>query len=144
MPLVQDGADAPARLRHRPERVSRHRDLPAAAVAPATARALVREACADWRTTAAQDVAALVATELVTNAVQHARTSCRLTVTLDLSGLRIGVRDYRPGDPPRPRPVDATVGGGRGLHLVAMMANRWGVHQHPDGKTVWALVHSPA
>jgi hypothetical protein len=33
---------------------------------------------------------------------------------------------------------------GRGLHLVAMLATRWGVQEHHDGKTMWALIALPA
>jgi anti-sigma regulatory factor (Ser/Thr protein kinase) len=140
VPLVEHPAAAAERLRRSPDRISRHRDLPADVSAPAAARALVREVCDDWRLAAAVDAGALVATELVTNAVQHARTSCRVGLTLDDTGLRVSVRDYSPGPAPRPRPVDARLGGGRGLHLVAMLASAWGAHEHDDGKTVWALI----
>jgi anti-sigma regulatory factor (Ser/Thr protein kinase) len=143
VPLVDQPAAAAERLLRRPDRVTRSRDLPADTSAPAAARALVREVCEDWGTATALDAAALVANELVTNAVQHARTSCRLGVTLDERGLRVAVRDYAPGHTPRPRPVDATHGGGRGLHLVALLAAGWGAHGHPDGKTVWATIDVP-
>jgi anti-sigma regulatory factor (Ser/Thr protein kinase) len=140
VPLVADPAAAAARLWQRPDRVTRHRDLPGAVGAPAAARALVREACEDWSATTAQDAAALVASELVSNVVQHARSSCRVSVTIDLAGLHVGVRDYARGHSPRPRPVDAARATGRGLHLVAMLATRWGVQEHVDGKTTWALI----
>jgi anti-sigma regulatory factor (Ser/Thr protein kinase) len=140
VPLADDPAAAAGRLRHRPDRVWRQRDLPAAVGAPRMARALVWEACADWSATAAQDTVALVANELVTNAVQHARSPCRLSVSLDPTGLRVAARDYALGSMPRLRPVDATRAGGRGLHLVAMLAAAWGVQVHADGKTTWALI----
>jgi anti-sigma regulatory factor (Ser/Thr protein kinase) len=89
------------------------------------------------------DVAALVVSELVTNAVEHARTSCRVAVGLGPDRLRISVRDYAPGPSPRPRPVDTDRPGGRGLHLVAMLTTALGVRRHPDGKTVWAVVALP-
>jgi anti-sigma regulatory factor (Ser/Thr protein kinase) len=143
VPLVDDPADAPAHLYRRPERVTRHRDLPVDIAAPAMARVLVREACADWSATAAEDAAALVASELVTNAVQHAGGTCRVSVAVDGTGLRVGVRDYAPGHGPRPRPVDVNQPTGRGLHLVALLSSAWGVHQHPDGKTAWAVIPLP-
>ena len=40
---------------------------------------------------------------------------------------------------PRPRPRIIGGAGGRGLHVVDAVAYRWGVTDHPDGKTVWAL-----
>jgi anti-sigma regulatory factor (Ser/Thr protein kinase) len=139
VPLVDDSARASAHLYRRPVHVARHRDLPGALGAPAMARAFVREACADWSATAAEDAAALVVTELVTNAVQHAHSECRVSVTIDPAGLRIGVRDYAPAQL-RPRPVDTARAAGRGLHLVAMLSSTWGVQPHADGKTTWALI----
>lgn len=144
VPLVDDPAQAPAHLHRRPQRVSRHRDLPGALDAPAMARALVREACADWSATSAESAAALVASELVSNAVLHARSSCRVSVAVDGAGLHVGVRDYAPGPELRPRPVDSDRPAGRGLHLVAMLASAWGVLRHTDGKTTWAQISLPA
>jgi anti-sigma regulatory factor (Ser/Thr protein kinase) len=144
VPLVDDPLLAAAHLHRRPERVARHRDLPVDLAAPAMARALVREACADWSAGEVEDAAALVASELVSNAVQHARSTCRLTVAVDDAGLRVGVRDFAPGREPRPRPVDFDGSSGRGLHLVAMISAAWGVQLHADGKTAWAVIPLPA
>jgi anti-sigma regulatory factor (Ser/Thr protein kinase) len=143
VPVVDDPAAALAGLGRRPEYVARHRDLPLSPYAPAMARAMVRDACADWSVTAAEDVAALIANELVDNAVQHARSPCRLSVSMDPSGLRISVRDYAPGRELRPRPVDATRARGRGVHLVAMLSSAWGVREQADGKTAWAVFSLP-
>lgn len=84
------------------------------------------------------DRAASVVDALVSNAVEHGRSSCRVSVSLDDRGLHIGVRDYGPSGPPRVRPVDLTAERGRGLHLVVLLSGRWGVTGHADGKTVWA------
>ena len=143
VPVVADPGAAPQWLWRRPARVSRHRELPAAVGAPAAARCLVREACREWEVQHAVDVASLVASELVTNVVQHAGSSCRVSVSIKSHGLHVGVRDYAPGPPPRLRPVDPDRPGGRGLHLVAMLSSAWGVRQHPDGKTVWAVIAIP-
>lgn len=143
VPVVDDPETAPARLARRPERVSRRRDLPLSPHAPAMARALVREACADWSVAAVEDAAALVTSELVSNAVMHAGTACRVVVSIDPGGVRVGVRDHAPGPALRPRPVDATRAGGRGLHLVAMLSDSWGVQEQADGKTVWAAFALP-
>jgi anti-sigma regulatory factor (Ser/Thr protein kinase) len=144
VPIVADAADAAASLLRRPERVTRHRDLPAIVAAPGSARGLVREACADWCVSGAEDAAALVASELVTNVVQHTRSSCRVSVSIGPSGLHVSVRDYAPGVAPRPRPVELTHAGGRGLHLVAMLSSAWGVQKHLDGKTIWAVIALPS
>jgi anti-sigma regulatory factor (Ser/Thr protein kinase) len=125
--------------------VRRIRDLPMHDAAPAAARDFVRETCAAWSVPQnTEQLAELVANELVTNAVQHARSSSRVTLTSTKSVLRISVRDYRLSPIPRPRPIDVTASSGRGLHLVAAVAHAWGADPHPDGKTVWVnLVHPP-
>ncbi|HKS51808.1 MAG TPA: ATP-binding protein [Pseudonocardiaceae bacterium] len=66
--------------------------------------------------------AELVASEVVTNVVEHAHSSSRLTVSSTGSALRVSVRDYRPTPIPRPRPIDIDAPAGRGLHLVTALA----------------------
>jgi anti-sigma regulatory factor (Ser/Thr protein kinase) len=81
--------------------------------------------------------ARLVVSELATNAVIHAGTPFAVSIRFTGSAVRISVRD---GDSTQPvlrngGPVSLS---GRGLHLVAAMAQAWGVDAGPDGKTVWA------
>ncbi|MFC4852622.1 ATP-binding protein [Actinophytocola glycyrrhizae] len=99
-------------------------------------RRLVRDLLGDHPGVLLDD-AVLVTDELVSNAIQHGRgpRSCRLTLIRDGRGLRAEVTDSGPGEP-RPRTPDDT--GGRGLLLVARLANAWGVHWFGDHKTVWA------
>ena len=139
VPLAADLASARALVEHRPPLVRRHRELPRHFSAGAAGRQLVREACAEWLLP--QDIcetAELVATELVSNAVEHAHSSSRLTVTYTGALFRVSVRDYWPASLPRPRPIDIGASRGRGLHLVAALAQTWHVDQHPNGKTIWA------
>ncbi|MFF6880208.1 ATP-binding protein [Streptomyces sp. NPDC012474] len=85
--------------------------------------------------------------ELATNAATHGRVpgrDFRLTLYVVGGTLRIEVTDTR-GDrlphPSRPAP-DATTG--RGLLVVAALADRWGVTPGPHPrKTVWAEVDVP-
>jgi anti-sigma regulatory factor (Ser/Thr protein kinase) len=138
VPLANDLPAACALLDQRPPQVRRHRDLPLHITAPAAARLLTREACADWSVPQSdQEIAELIASELVSNVVDHAHSSSRLTLTCTESALFISVRDYCPSPVPRPRPIDIGALRGRGLHLVASLAHTWGVDQHPDGKTIW-------
>jgi anti-sigma regulatory factor (Ser/Thr protein kinase) len=78
----------------------------------------------------------VVLSELVTNAVLHARTQIELRVTYsDL--LRLEVCDTSARMPsPRGHAISTTTG--RGLHLVAALASSWGYEPTPAGKTVWA------
>lgn len=145
VPVADDLPAARALLDQQPAQIWRHRDLPPHCAAPALARQFVREAGADW--SVPQEVielAELVCSELVTNAVQHARSTSRVILTCGGLALRISVRDYRPTALARPRPIDIAAPRGRGLHLVAAVAHSWGTNEHPDGKTIWANVLYPS
>jgi hypothetical protein len=80
--------------------------------------------------------AVLVANELVTNAVVHARTDLWLRLELRGDWLHIAVRD---GSSRLLRMVSANpeAEGGRGLRQVEQLARAWGVHPHPDGRRRW-------
>ena len=121
--------------------VERELALPPDPTAPRRARTLLQAAAQEWNVDddLYQD-AAMVVTELVANAVDHARTPSTLTVGLDERGLRLAVRDSRPGPVPRALPVDPTAPRGRGLQMIAALACSWGVTTHIDGKTVWAVL----
>lgn len=142
---VADSLDAAVgALAVRPGRVSRRTELDGDQDAPCWARILARAAGEDWGITSDQPEAdptaavVMVTSELVTNAVVHARTSMVLSLTLNDQGLRVAVRDYAPDGEVR---LDPTVGGDRfGLVVVDGASQGWGVHRHVDGKTVWALV----
>lgn len=84
-----------------------------------------------------RDTAVLIASELATNAVIHARTP--YAVELRLGGVvRIGVADAALSAPVlREDPGD---GGSRGLFIVSKLAHRWGVDWVDGGKVVWAEV----
>lgn len=124
---------------------ARHREvaLPADPTAPRRARALLQDLAQEWGLDddLHQDVA-MVVTELVANAVDHAQTSSTVTIGLDDRGLLVTVRDGCADGAPRPRPVDPTAPRGRGLQMVDALAESWGVTPHPDGKTVWAVLRT--
>lgn len=84
--------------------------------------------------------AALLVSELATNAVRHAGTPS-FVVDVDYTrgeGVRIAVTDTGVGHP-IPRRPDPTAEHGRGLLLVASLADRWGAHRRraTREKTVW-------
>jgi len=80
----------------------------------------------------------LVLTELLTNAVEHARPPLRATLRLGLDFVRVEVCDAAP-EPPRFHPQEAE-GRGHGVQIVAALAQRHGWTPHANGKTVWADV----
>jgi two-component sensor histidine kinase len=126
-------------------RISRGRTLRPELASPGIARALVRSACQDWQVDdqACED-ALLIATELVANVVDHARTPGTITLSMDGGGLRIDVRDYYRCPPPRARSIDIEAPRGRGLQVVSALARRWGVTEFDDGKSVWAVLSVPS
>jgi len=125
----------------RPADANRELMLPAGPTAPGLARAFLRCATEEWGVDddLAQD-AAMVITELVANAVDHARSQSTLSLSLAHEGLWVAVRDARPGAVPRPAPIDPNAARGRGLQMVDALTTAWGVTLHIDGKTVWAVL----
>jgi anti-sigma regulatory factor (Ser/Thr protein kinase) len=79
----------------------------------------------------------LCVSELVTNAVMHAATSCEVSVDLDDRRVRVSVRDFAPDRLPIPRELSRTAPAGRGLHILEGCTDRWGVERDTDAKTVW-------
>ena len=114
-------------------------ELPGTPVAPSVARLFVRNLCQEWGAEAVCDVAELLSSELVTNAVVHARSSVELEAAYDdASVLRIDVYDRSPEEvDSSPHPPADGAEGGRGLAIVARLACRWGVDLCSPGKRVW-------
>jgi len=86
---------------------------------------------------------ALIASELVTNAIVYGTDPVTLTVSWRHGEVTVEVADGDPrSDSVRIRDVDAPMcggrPGGRGLRLVASIADEWGVRRECSGKTVWA------
>jgi len=105
---------------------------------PGQARHFVVDAVAAWGDWALLDDAALITTELATNAVLHARTGFTVVISRRPDGtIRIAVRDASLMRP-RPRLAGPFEGSGRGLRLVEALTNHWGADFLPDGKTIWA------
>jgi anti-sigma regulatory factor (Ser/Thr protein kinase) len=80
--------------------------------------------------------AELLTSELVTNALIHARTEVQVAVAVAEGAAEIGVTDGAPGLPQQ-RTASYPAEGGRGLRLVDAVALEWGVANVGSGKQVW-------
>ena len=83
------------------------------------------------------DTATLLASELVTNGLVHGKGAVELRLRLTRDRLVIEAEDGG-HHMPRRRPATQDEEGGRGLHLVAALADRWGARATDGGKVVWA------
>jgi len=98
----------------------------------------VRRAVEAGRGDLADDLA-LVAGELVTNALLHGGGCRGIEITEVGEGMRIEVRDHTSAPPVFGHASEESLTG-RGVRLVAGLAVRWGVEPEPGGKVVWAEV----
>ncbi|MFB7373008.1 ATP-binding protein [Streptomyces sp. NPDC056222] len=96
-------------------------------------RAMLRK----WGGPGASDVAELLTSELVTNALIHTDHGAVVTATVVPDSLRVEVRDFVSGLPEPWVPVADDGTHGRGLVLVRELADSWGVEDHGVGKVVW-------
>ncbi|WP_230858632.1 ATP-binding protein [Actinoplanes aureus] len=115
--------------------------------APSVARNLIGDACLEWGLGHLLHPSRLVMSELVTNAVEHARTEIRVAVTRRGAGLHLSVTDRDPRLPQmirltRPRPDLPLDERGRGLRTVHSIATLWGSTPTEGGKVVWATIRA--
>ena len=115
--------------------------------AAAAGRDFVRSTCSRWGLEATLDVALLVTSELVTNAVVNARSQVTLRLRVRPDRLLVEVEDEDSRMPVLQQDNGWDALGGRGLMLVDALAARWGSQPCPFGKVVWAelpLVPDPS
>jgi anti-sigma regulatory factor (Ser/Thr protein kinase) len=114
--------------------------VPADPEAVPPARAFVKAALQGWEMPAdlVRD-AVLLATELVANAIVHGRAPIELRVRRGAVEITLEVDDGATVLPRKLR-LDPEDEHGRGLQLVAIVADRWGTRPLRDGKTVWCVL----
>ncbi len=82
----------------------------------------------------------VMASELVTNVIDHTGTKPRVAVTCTEEEVLVEVSDDHPGDP-EVQDLEPGRVGGNGLRIVDAWSRRWGVERHGGkGKTVWFTV----
>ncbi|MGV9884003.1 ATP-binding protein [Streptomyces sp. NPDC003006] len=114
----------------------------------AQARRFVLDALCDWKLGDRHDDLRVCVSELATNAVEHGDTPAGyeflVRLAYDNARLRLEVCDHGPGVP-EARHATADDTNGRGLLLVAALADDWGTTaQDGRGKTVWAEFNVPS
>lgn len=104
--------------------------------APAEARSVVGDLLRQGRRPDLVDVACLLTSELVTNAVIHVGAPIELVVDLDHARLAVEVIDTSSRTPAlgEAKPHDTS---GRGLELVEELSDCWGITHVRPGKSVW-------
>ncbi|MEU8842609.1 ATP-binding protein [Streptomyces roseus] len=119
--------------------------LPRTPRTPGWARAFLRAQARSWGVAPqVTEAAELALSELVTNAVRHARAprgrDIGVKALWDGVCLRVEVADVGPWVDLEPRTDRPDGEGGRGLAVVTAVAARWGVERraYDIGKTVWA------
>src|SRR5258708_203106 len=97
-------------------------------------------------TTAIGD-AALVLSELLSNAIRHARplpgALVQVSWALCEGSLTVSVRDGGSRTHPHAGHPSPSAVGGRGLAIVECLASTWGVQDSTAGVTVWAVLPAP-
>lgn len=89
------------------------------------------------------ELAVLLVSELASNAVLHARTDFELVISLDTARIRVDVMDSN-ATMPMLKSYEPESVTGRGLHMVASSADKWGFDATHEGKTVWFELQRPA
>lgn len=100
------------------------------------ARRLVQGVLRDWSRGDIADEVLLLTSELVTNAVVHARSEVQLTLVAMGNTVRVEVADSGHGNLQLREPDEEAVNG-RGLLLVEKMSRTWGTSADEARKTVW-------
>jgi serine/threonine-protein kinase RsbW len=147
-----------------------HRDRPVRSVAPSSARGgdASRTIRVPWRATsvaqvrkalvddlvgrevpgAVIDEAEIVISELVSNAIRHARPladgNLRVHWKVKAGVVEVEVTDGGGDSTPRPAPRTIWAPSGRGLRIVRSLAHEWGVTEDRTGSTVWASLGGPS
>lgn len=96
---------------------------------------------------AARD-AVLVVSELLSNAIRHARplpgANVQVAWAFEDDAIEVAVSDGGAATTPARTHASLSALGGRGLDIVEYVASRWGIRSDDSGQTVWAVLAAPA
>ncbi|MFE9169183.1 SpoIIE family protein phosphatase [Streptomyces kebangsaanensis] len=113
----------------------------------AVARQQLREVLHDWAAEDQVDSAVLLLSEMLTNVLVHTDTDALLLAEVDGEKgerrLRVEVTDAGDDLPHRRRPGELA-SSGRGLLLIELLADAWGVVPRGRGKSIWFELYESA
>jgi anti-sigma regulatory factor (Ser/Thr protein kinase) len=135
----RNGAQGGLAVRKAARTLCAHAELSAVPRAAAHARRTVRQALQRWRVrpSVVEDVQ-LIASELVSNAQRYGGRHVGLELSLTGDELTVAVADSSSDRPAFRRSTSALEDRGRGLPIVTVLADAWGVREFAGGKRVWA------
>lgn len=109
-----------------------------------TGRHFVRDTLLEWDLARLVEDAELAVSELVANAVRYAKTDVMIRVSA-ATEVTITVTDQVPAlhRPFHGAPDDLLAESGRGLRIVAAVADDWGIEASAGGKSVWFSLTLP-
>jgi len=118
--------------------------LSATTDSPRRARRFISEFCraADMPAELCE-TAALLVSELVTNAILHGRTAAEVEVHPPADVLRVAVHDDNPSLPEIGERPALDLESGRGLTIVSVLSSRWGIELRKGGKAIWFELDVP-
>jgi anti-sigma regulatory factor (Ser/Thr protein kinase) len=111
-------------------------------------RTLVEDLQARGVSTSTIDESEIVVSELVSNAIRHARPlgdgNLRVHWKVKAGVVEVEVSDGGGETAPRAAPRTVWAASGRGLRIVRSLAHEWGVAEDRHGITVWASLGGPS
>lgn len=111
--------------------------------APAKARVWLRDRLTEWDLDKQADDLQLVVSELVTNAVLHARSTVEIAISVGEGIIELSVADADNRLPVIRSASEVWDEGGRGLTLVSALSDDWGVAHRCHGKHIWVRMPAP-
>ncbi|KOV91928.1 ATP-binding SpoIIE family protein phosphatase [Streptomyces sp. NRRL B-3648] len=113
----------------------------------AEARQQLRELLHDWASAEQLDSAVLLVSEMITNVLVHTDTDALLLAEVTgagEAGRRLRVEVFDTGDDlPHMRRPGELASSGRGLMLIELLADAWGVDPRGEGKSIWFELYEP-
>ena len=118
---------------------SRSKELRAGPRTAAEARLFLSEALQSFGVEVDEDAAALMTSEVASNAIRHGKEPIDVSISAEERGLRVSVLDRGSGFDTGELRFDRglEIEGGRGLRIVHALSSDWGVERSEDATEVW-------